>query len=457
MQLNKKTIGRVGFIIVYSVVIFFVLEGVSYLILQKLHLNKSRVRFNRELSGYTVFKNTPDFDYWTYKEGDSGTDVITDKYGFICDEPVSLNKDSNTLRIFLMGGSAMLGAGQNANTNCYASVKPFPVSLYQYRISIAGYLKKYLQGRFPGKKIEVVNYAGYERQLHQSMLAYVTQVYRFKPDIVVNMDGFNDLININNGDIFERCEMFYLPEYTNMEIEAHAPVFRLRTARLIYYLMIKMKEYLSSKARAEVIPRTDNARLLMATTGTNNTSCGCEIDTAVYNHNTYLAIKDSMIATSAEWLDIINHYAYILKGDKVQFLFVMQPILARPTNKALAGYERNMLPINVLCNHNKPGKQHKGKAPEPTSLYGRLRLRDDWMDGAKDITLQYFLDDYLTGAIKQQADEHGYFYYDMGRAMQGLDSNFEFYTDYCHMTKEGNRFAAEKIGEALIQDKLITE
>ena len=71
------------------------------------------------------------------------------------------------------------------------------------------------------------------------------------------------------------------------------------------------------------------------------------------------------------------------------------------------------------------------------------------------LVLKYFFDDYLSDKIKVHVERKGQKYIDMNKEMKLLDSTFEFYTDYCHSTPNGNRFVAEKIGAMMLKDDLL--
>jgi hypothetical protein len=66
--------------------------------------------YNREVSGYTVFQNNPKHQLVSQKSDPADPDVVVDQNGFISAGPLSLAKPEQTVRIFLMGGSAAFGA-----------------------------------------------------------------------------------------------------------------------------------------------------------------------------------------------------------------------------------------------------------------------------------------------------------------------------------------------------------
>ena len=57
--------------------------------------------------------------------------------------------------------------------------------------------------------------------------------------------------------------------------------------------------------------------------------------------------------------------------------------------------------------------------------------------------LAYFYDDFLSAAFQKTAEGFGVPYVDMNREIAGLGPDVEFYTDYCHLTPQGNQRVAE--------------
>jgi hypothetical protein len=67
------------------------------------------------------------------------------------------------------------------------------------------------------------------------------------------------------------------------------------------------------------------------------------------------------------------------------------------------------------------------------------------------LILRYFFDDYLSSQIEQRVTSAGYEYIDLGKATASLGEDFQLYTDYCHLTLEGNQFVAEQMGEFVLR------
>lgn len=432
------------------------MEGISALVLVLINPNASGTpKFNRTLSGYTVFRNTPNFVENATKENPGDKDLKTDRYGFICDEEITQHKDSGVVRIFLMGGSAAISAGQTQTGDCYSSVKWFPPLIYNYNISIAGYLKKYLQAKFPGRKIQVVNGACYNWQLHQSMLAYLSAVNQFNPDIIINMDGFNDVASVCSGSAYELTENSNLGPFADLKNATASWIFKSKTAKLIYYLFMKWMDPATGK-HGKTSARLPESKVLLASagneTGKNGIPHGCvsTTDTTVYNFAKYQQIKPKLIKFSGAWLRVLDEYSNTLRDDSVKFLFVMQPILQRGTNKHLAAYETEMQQINsfgFLTPHVNPGF---GTGGDPRLDFTAVNAMGE-KDGVTYLARRYFFDDFLSDTVKGMAMKKGFAYCDMSYEIQSLGSDFDFYTDYCHLTKQGYQFVGERMGKMIVE------
>jgi hypothetical protein len=109
---------------------------------------------------------------------------ITDHNGFIVDvndPPVTLEKPVNTYRVIVMGGSTVMGQGS-----------PRPSQ------NIVGILRRTARERGltgpDGKRVEFIN-AGVDGYTSaQEYLYFVSDLLRFKPDLVIVYDGWNDSV-----------------------------------------------------------------------------------------------------------------------------------------------------------------------------------------------------------------------------------------------------------------------
>jgi hypothetical protein len=110
--------------------------------------------------------------------------------GFRDPRPISMNKPEDEFRIFLTGGSTAFGlggAGQSASLSNFYYL--------EQRETIAHALEKILNSTapIPGKNIRVYNTAVWGYSYQHLLLRYITKLRQYKPDIVVSLDGVNEL------------------------------------------------------------------------------------------------------------------------------------------------------------------------------------------------------------------------------------------------------------------------
>ena len=124
----------------------------------------------------------------------------------------------------------------------------------------------------------------------------------------------------------------------------------------------------------------------------------------------------------------MRQYFAVLKADRTPSIFVLQPLLNRTkTNKHLSQIEHKLAEVMV------PAGSDASPSVDQCALL-----------------LAYFYDDYLSDALRKTAKEFGVEYLDLNAEIATLGSDVEFYTDYCHLTPEGNRRVAEILGRAIL-------
>jgi len=114
--------------------------------------------------------------------------------GFRDPRPISLKKPDDEFRIFLTGGSTAFGLG--------ATGQAAPITNYYYlehRETISYMLEKILNATapIPGKNIRVYNTAVWGYSYQHLLLRYVTKLRRYRPDMVVSLDGANELLPVS--------------------------------------------------------------------------------------------------------------------------------------------------------------------------------------------------------------------------------------------------------------------
>lgn len=389
-----------AFILIPVVSLALLVELSSWLILVVTDA-KVHTRYNRVVSGYSVFTTTPNFTFLTNKTDPSQEDVTTDDFGFVHDTPISIEKPANTIRIFLNGGSALFGAGQ---ARVYSPEIEFPSPMYSYPDSIAGKLKAFLREQRPDLHFEVINAAAYTKRMHQSLPDYLSTISRFAPDFMINMDGYNDLNAFVSGTPFSD-----LADDLQLYIDLEAPP--------------RFPETLNSyQVMKRVIQRIIGDPFQ---TGLGVQVHSSPIETTV-PRSTYIENEPTYIENSKRFLDTLDRYAAVLREDEVEWLFVLQPMVDRGDNKELTDSEAAWQRY-VQTFKNDP-----------------VQYRE---------ILRYFFDEYLSDELKRHVEDAGFSYIDMGKETMALDRDFQLFTDYCHLTVQGNVFVAERMGRFVL-DKL---
>ncbi|HEV3299480.1 MAG TPA: hypothetical protein VG055_07555 [Planctomycetaceae bacterium] len=374
--------------------------------------------YNRILSGYTVFQNVPGHSFRTsaIKSDPAEPDPVLDEHGFLHDTPITREKPPGTFRIFLMGGSTAFGAGQNIR---YHTVHPYPDGLYAYPSSIAGRLQSYLQTHNPATHYEVINAAGFERRIHQSLIQYIETLSQFQPDLIINLDGMNDVYSLVTGTPFADLEQ-HLPFYVELYQGQRSP---LRYSSTYYVLSTAYSKWVNRQRSAEPTPTSDSATDLSpaAMPSTDEKS----------GHAYYEKSRERYTKNAERLLQIVRQYFAVLKADHTPSIFVLQPLLNRTkTNKHLSQIEHKLAEVMV------PAGSDAGPSVDQCALL-----------------LAYFYDDYLSDALRKTAKEFGVEYLDLNAEIATLGSDVEFYTDYCHLTPEGNRRVAEILGRTILAQR----
>jgi hypothetical protein len=420
LKKNKKNF---ILLLITLLLLCIVIEGGSYLVLRytsKLQLTYPF--FNQQISPYYVFGNAPGFAYKnSIKSNPDEKDAHIDSNGFITGSPLVKFKDTNTIRIFITGGSAAFGTGQIRPY--YGEIKQYPTGLYSFESSIAGLLQKQLKLALPNKKIEVINACAVKRMLHQSVAYYLETISDFDPDIVVSLDGNNDVGSMSG-----------IPPYVkgSMALSAYIDLYEIT----------KLNRNKSFSNLINLLNTLKIANLQQKEKGNKKDFFADPYDQATYND--YLQHKEEYIHGSKKFLNMIQYYHAICATDDVDFIFCLQPLLYRQKiNKTLSPSEKKMQSQFYTPN----SKSHNAK-----EMFTPQQLES--IKNSSNLILKYFIDDYLNEQIRQISVSEGFSYLDMNQEMMNMGADKDVFVDYCHLTPEGNNIVAgilsEKITEILL-------
>ncbi|MBF0622343.1 MAG: hypothetical protein HQL54_10505 [Magnetococcales bacterium] len=388
--------------------VLLLLEGASFLILRAQGIVPNQYNFAQIISGYHVFRNTPGIALWNeVKENPSDPPTTIDwEAGFYSDNPISVEKPEGVIRIFIMGGSAMYGIGQFPP---FAEVHPYHLGVLSYALGPAGQLERYLQKQRPDLKFEVINAAATDRLLHQSMIYYLETISRYSPDIVINVDGYNDLyFGMMSGRPYAQVES-RIGNYINLwnNAGAYQPnvmrLFMLGYQRFIHPMV-------DEQLKQQFFFKED-------------------LNQEKYGFAAYKEVEESFIQSTQRFLQILDHYMAVLKADDVDFIFGLQPQLYRQINKEWSEIENRMRTTVFGVGPN--------MAPE---LIERLILMS-----------KFFFDEYLSDASRARVMQNQFDFVDINQEIQSLKSDFELYIDYCHFTVPGSKKVAEILGQRVLK------
>ena len=388
--------------------------------------------YDRRISGYTVRENTPNYKLDAYDENFHQTEQLTDSNGFITGGPdLKKEKDSNTIRIFITGGSAAWGSIESCNM---MHDNTYPSGTYCYRASIAGKLKRLLTQKYPGTNFEVINAAVVAFRFHQSLALYFERLHDFKPDVIINIDGFNDMSNlvaIQGGDPYPSV-VDQLEEEIQIATMARLPE---RPYALAYYNLKHIKQ---QKLRTKMsFPAKDAI-------SNDETVINHELNEKAFELvKPYLHVSDKML-----WL--ISSYERQLKTDGVYSIFCLQPTLRR------RGYQKELSPTELRL------RASLEKVTVADTINTRLAINSDkgllllyatiepiihqgvyWMPDM----LSAYVFNQLSPVLDSTVSSNGGTYLDINKEMTGIKSEEEFYVDYCHLTPYGNEFVAEMLAD----------
>jgi lysophospholipase L1-like esterase len=380
--------------------------------------------YNRILSGYTVFQNVPGHSFRTsaIKTDPGEPDPVLDEHGFLHDAPVMRDKPPGTFRIFLLGGSTAFGAGQNVR---YHAAHPYQDGLYSFPPSIAGQLQKFLQQHDSTTHYEVINAAGFERRIHQSLIQYIETLSQFHPDLIISLEGMNDVYSLITGTPFSDVQQ-QLPFYVDLY---HDQRSWLRYSSTYYVLSTAYSKWVNRQRSSEPSPKTDVAPTAEASSGQPGAPAAAPPSaTTLSPRAAYDRSKEHYKQTAARLLQIVRQYFAVLSADHQPSMFVLQPLLNRTQhNKQLSETERKFVRLMV---------------PAATAASGPV---DD-----SGLLLAYFFDDYFSDELRKLAKEFGVEFIDLNAEITSIGPDVEFYTDYCHLTPAGNRGVAEILGRAIL-------
>jgi len=372
----------VGYIMM-ALVSFSVCEVLAYAYLRTFEGYDGVHLMNYEFDDYKNVRPTPNYV--------NTRGVYHNAQGFRHRGDVSKDKSPGTYRVFIMGGST----GYGLQSLSAAAQKQFPVITNEETID--HYLQLYLNREVSGGRVEVINAAITSQQSHHHLIYLNQTVLKYRPDMVIFIDGFNDYYTYwKNFDQFrdyayqQRAQTFLLEptmnawaEYTGWWLFRKSHFIHV-AARTLRPIGVKIMSIGGERFRIDV----EEALWNLQENADNN------------------------------FVKMVERNALILRNENITPIFTLQPEIVLRQSKPFTDLEKEIFKemdtvweINYVEYKNKARPIVVEKLAKATAKAGALFL---------DLTDIY-------GGMQETA-----------------------YTDYCHLTPEGNKWLAEYLGAKLL-------
>jgi len=318
---------------------------------------------------------------------------------------ISVPKPDNEYRIFLTGGSTAFGlgaAGQAAAmTNNY---------YLEHRETISYLLEKILNSTtpIPGKTIKVYNTAVWGHAYQHLLLRYVTKLRQYKPDMVVSLDGANEIHPVSvperEWNYFNQGQFHGILEeilgYTPDGLGAYMTLWLKNNTFLMAFIWRGLDPFFSMETglrmhQGEALAPDTTGKILGMTQEERSKMVTDNVSTVVR---------------------VVEDYHAVLENDGIPHLFGLQPMLYA-SKKPLHEMEQKVAQLD----------EHRQYYDVPT-------------DG---------LYEYICERIRDSAQQKPYSIIDFSHYFD--DTSQWVFTDWCHVTAGANYLMAKEFANIIKQ------
>jgi lysophospholipase L1-like esterase len=340
------------------------------------------------------------FRAWRNNPAFGRVDILHNSAGFRRDRELSLEKPPGTVRIFLLGGSAAYGS-----EGLYPEVDNRFTRLYNHQL-MDHYLEEKLNAELPGRKWEVINAAVNEYRMHQSLAALTAVLMPYRPDLILNFDGHNDISGfLNATEVYNpyqstphggEFEALSNPQSFSDWILSNTTWLRNNSQFFLFLqnqLRFRFQRGRRSRTAGESRRFSDPVQFSELTAEEQRAA------QRAISHADYYTLAARRIHRVAQ-----------LEG--VRSIFLLQPQLVF-SHKPFTDSEKRLY-------------EYHRKVSGPLFLYVYEQLYPE-----------------ISRRMTAAAAQDGFEFLDMTDAFDS--SSEQTFTDYCHMTPAGNRLIAERV------------
>jgi len=344
---------------------------------------------------WTAWRNTPGYER---------IDIHHNGQGFRHDEEITIQKPPNTVRIFLLGGSAAYG-----HEGVYRDLDPEWVRIYN-RDLIDVHLQKVLQEKHPERNWQVINAATTEFRMHQHLALIQSQLLLYQPDLIIFMDGHNDM-----SGIIGSTTLPYDPHArTPHEEEFYSSVYPHSWQS---WLFINAAWLRHNSVLFDLLQRKAIAKSREETFGAVDR--GKPVRTPVQLEDLSPALQQRAMENLAQagyYVRMVERLHNALASEGVEAVFSLQPELIL-SSKPLTPVEAK------LAEHVKAIS-----GPYVIYMYEHLRPR-------------------ISQDVAESAARNHYVYVDLNDVFR--DVKERTFSDYCHLLPMGNQLIAQRLYDSL--------
>lgn len=313
--------------------------------------------------------------------------------GFRRSSEVARAKPAGTFRVFLMGGSTAYGTG-----GLWPHIqRTYPILKNSQTIDT--YLEHDLSQRFPGTKFEVINAAIPSIWTHHHLIYLNQSILKYKPDMVILLDGFNDFYYYTRGH----------DQFASYAYQEHSRIIMgdptLRSLLYVNTWWLGRKSAFVHVA----LRRMRAVKLLLSSVFRSHERVPIDVSGAV-------AGLREVYPENA--LKIVERIALLLQEEKVDGVFVLQPMLVMERGRpGMPAIEKKLLEFNV-----------KSYLPNYEAF---MREAVPFVRDQERSTVERYGATFLDGTAIFR------------------DAKGQIFTDYVHLTPEANQLMAINIAHSI--------
>lgn len=396
---GRASYAKKAVVIVYNILVLVLVFGGLELALRQRHIRtvgtaNGQPRCYRD--PWVAWRNSP------YFKDTNG--ARHNAQGFRRDSDVSVEKPPNTVRIFLVGGSAAYG-----DSGGYPEIEPRRYFLYNNQL-IDYFLEQKLNSAFPSKHWEVVNAATMEYRLHQELALIESALLRYHPDYVILMDGYNDVRGLSSAG---RTYDAYASTPHLEEFNLLANPTSVRSLLFFSATWLKAESDLFRTLADHLNQRSSKVARntgLAARPGFADPVLLSELtsEEQARFHNAETQVD--------EYTHVARQIYRILDLDGIRAVFLMQPV--------------TILSRKPLTESEQRVRSHTLKMYGPLLAYTYEQLYPR-----------------IASQMRTAAQNDGFTFVDLTSVFDTTSE--QTFSDYCHLTPEGNKLIAERVFESL--------